>query len=1271
MNEEQHRKVIEDRLGLVRARIRRLQWVRGALVVGSVFLGGLLLAMAADLVFAPLPQAARWVIFFAWLAAVLISIRVGWSPLFRPISLIKIARWLENRHPEMQERLSTSLELAGDQDVSPGLMAALLEAAEADAGTVDPRLEVHAGSSTKKWRWLAVGFAVVILGALVAMPSQTGRLLLRAMAPFSKTGNALAAYFELKPGDIEVLEGDPVRIEVGYTGPDMPVELVMDFESGNRITQPLATTESGLVYELDPARKSFAYKARAGRAESDAFTVTVWPVPQLVDPRLQLQFPPYTGLPPREENFSRPIEAVIGTTVRLQADLNTPVESARLMFGENRLDGAIEASASGGRLAFEWTLGPETSGEGVVWLQHRLDRELEAFRFEIQAIEDQPPTVVLLSPTRDEIRVRPDELLQIRYEITEDFGVASVTLEAESGKKKSIEQKQTLPEKLPGLEPARYRGGIEVPVGAMMRGFDGAREFKLRVKATDARPVDMDGPGRGESKWLIVRIEDGAETLARQKLFAEHSDTRETIEKAMQKTREARDRMNQVRDPMIRGEKEESMKQPAAEAREKLAEAERMLEELIPRMEEGIHAAQVEEVREAVELLTESRENFEETPLQDAQEQRAEKMDQARQSADEAIAKLEALRDEVNRERPKIEDLARIEDLAQRQQELARQAAETANSPETPETPTDEWRKNQEQVEQQLRQELQKRPEAFAEALARQAEQASELAEKAREMSETQQDLQKLSADLAEQPEPAQLNADQLRQALAEEQKQVAAEAKSQAEEAAAEMAANTEEGKPSPQSPEQLADAAQKAEAAGQEMERNDMAKAAETASEAAESMKQASEQQAAEEQAAAESAASSEAGQLAQRQEQIAEAAKALAEGNLEQAAEHLQAAQEAQSDSLAEMLAEALAQEQAAIAQEANEQLVDARQQRNEMADILPESAAAAQEAKEALDQGVSEAAAEAAKQAASTMESAASQASEAAQATAEAKAPAAAQAQAAAQAEQLGDLAERQAQVAAATEALAAGDMAAAIEQMQAMNAAKASELATEVASMPELMGSQLGEAAQRAQQGERHAEAAAEQSQQANAQAAAQENAQSGSQFAQAAEALDRAAAQISERAEQLAAQSADPNQAPVGSGALAEAMMQAALSAESPSPGEAAQAASQAAQALAQAAQQGRAEMQGKPSPPTPGEPKPGQPKPGEPSEMASESGEHSPQADPGVPPQLARLGISAEDWVKIQATLSSDVGAGGKGAVPEDYRGLVKDYFQNMAKDQ
>ena len=52
-----------------------------------------------------------------------------------------------------------------------------------------------------------------------------------------------------------------------------------------------------------------------------------------------------------------------------------------------------------------------------------------------------------------------------------------------------------------------------------------------------------------------------------------------------------------------------------------------------------------------------------------------------------------------------------------------------------------------------------------------------------------------------------------------------------------------------------------------------------------------------------------------------------------------------------------------------------------------------------------------------------------------------------------------------------------------------------------------------------------------------------------------------------------------------------------------------------------------------------------------------------------GVPPELAKLGVSAADWEKLKEVLRSDVAGGGGADIPEDYRGLVRKYFEQVAK--
>jgi hypothetical protein len=1145
--------MIESRLKLVRGRIRREQTRRALWLLATVLLGGMLLIMAADYFLAPLPNPARWVLFGAWLTALAFTAKAVLGPRLRKISLVQIARWIEIRHPEMEERLSTVLELSKNgTGVSPELLEALGKAAGEDATRVDAAVEIQSARTKLRWGRQAAVLGGVLLLSLAVWPREASRLLVRAVAPFSNVGNAGAAKFKIEPGDLQVMEGDRIEIKVSYTGRAANPEILLKMGDGKELPQPLAHEgKDRYRYVLDPARESFDYRIRAGRAQSAIFSATVWPLPRISDPRAILAYRPYTGLLKTDEPLGERVEAVAGTTVTISGKLNTIVGSGWLEIeGKKIADARIEASASGGRVDFSWKLSTDTSGEAVVKFRHRLGRDIEALRFQVVVLPDQEPKVVLVSPSQKDLKVRPDELLSLQYQVTEDFALAKVSVEASAGGDRQAMFPQTLPFGAKGARPLVFEGTAPVSVGVLRSRFPGVNEMKLRIRAEDGRPGDLGGPGIGNSEWLTIRIDRNAESLARQELRAEHDGARETIEKAIQEARQAKDQMESLREEVKKDSLPENAVKRLEESTKKLSSAQEKVAELAEEMELGVHAAKADEVAKAAENLKEAREALENSPLQDQQQAREQKLNDSRQNAEEAIKQLEEVRNAMDKDREKVQDLVRLQELAQQQQELARQAGENLDGP--PPTPQEiqEWKNQQQQVEEQLRQQLRERPDAKAEAFKKQAEEAKAMAQEARETAKAQKQLQQ-QAQEAPKPEAAAAVKEQLQKALAKEQAKIAAEAK-----------------------------------------------------------------------------------------------------------------------------------------------EELKQAQEDRNAMADTLPEATAAADAALEQLQKGEPEAAAQSAEKAAQAMKENATkaepQAGETGEPKAEAKNAPASPADApsdvaaespagqaamaeAAQKEALGQLAERQQQVAEAAGALAKGDAAAALKHLQQAQAEAAANLAEEIKETPLAEGSgNMNEAAGKAQQGAQQAGNAGKQGEANQQQQAAGQHEQAAQSFQQSAEALDRAAQEFANLAQQAAAQQANPNNAEVPAAELAEAFQQAGEAAEAEG-AEAAQQAAAAAQALGQAAQSARGQMQGKSGPQ--GQKMASKPQPpgqsGQPGQQAADEmkGIQQKSAPPGVPPELAKLGITAADWEKIRTTLTSDVGAGGADAVPEEYRSLVKGYFESMSK--
>ena len=316
-----------------------MQVLRGVAAVATILLGGLLLSMAAHLVLAPLPVVASW----GLLGAIVVgTLWAGWrwfiKPLRSRITLVQMARWLETRHPEIQERVSTALELAGDASggVSESLLEELVTEAQGDVREVDPSREVRARRA-KRWLWPATGLAAIFVLVFVIFPGEAQRLLVRAVAPFSDLGNAGAVRFSIDPKDIRVLEGDEVKITIAYSDSEAEeLILIMDREGEEPLTETLkrAGVEDGVSrfdYRLPAAKESFHYYAQVGKAQSDGYDVTVSPLPRMEKVQVSVDFPDYTDQSSQRSPLGRGVSALGGSAITVEGMTTPGVEGGRFL----------------------------------------------------------------------------------------------------------------------------------------------------------------------------------------------------------------------------------------------------------------------------------------------------------------------------------------------------------------------------------------------------------------------------------------------------------------------------------------------------------------------------------------------------------------------------------------------------------------------------------------------------------------------------------------------------------------------------------------------------------------------------------------------------------------------------------------------------------------------------------------------------------------------------------------------------------------------------
>ena len=162
--------------------IRRTRWLitlRGVCATVAAAVGALLLVMAIDASVTLYSLSTRWI-----LSVSAYAITVGaalWflvRPLAHSFTLAGIARTIETRHPELQERISSAVELLTTDDApelrgSEQLIGALVEQATDNVRAIQPRREVSLAAA-KPFLVVAAAVVAILIGRVVQQGIEDG-----------------------------------------------------------------------------------------------------------------------------------------------------------------------------------------------------------------------------------------------------------------------------------------------------------------------------------------------------------------------------------------------------------------------------------------------------------------------------------------------------------------------------------------------------------------------------------------------------------------------------------------------------------------------------------------------------------------------------------------------------------------------------------------------------------------------------------------------------------------------------------------------------------------------------------------------------------------------------------------------------------------------------------------------------------------------------------------------------------------------------------------
>ena len=1100
-------KAIADALIHVIRRLRRIILLRGIAALAATMIGGVLLIMAIDASIVIFTQAWRWALSLSVLGATVgVAAWFLIRPFLKTLTLAGVARAIEEHHPELQERLSSAVELLMSKDLpelrgSEVLINALTTEATRDAAAVSARHEV----SLRPARPYLVAAAIVlaVLGGLFALfPGATRQLLWRAMRPDLNLATVDWKGLEVVPGDKTVAEGQTVEIAVTtgqriVTSADILRVGSDGKEKADRMTSvPDADGKRRFVFNCPPAARTFQYRIHAGDALSAGYTITVVPLPVVKRLDTKYDYPAYTGLKPAvEEDSKGDIRAVAGTAVTLTAVTNKQVQSAEFL-----VDGRPLALApaeikplAGGDSAITFRLDLKEHMKGR-WMMRMTDEHGfpgTSAEYPIEALQDVPPTVKVMRPNLKELKLKPTDHLPVNYAMIDDFGLTAAQIVAE------VDGKRRPPIAIAEPESLAAKKSLDGESDLKLASLDlkGAKTVSFRVRAIDNRPVR---PQEGLSERYTITLDWTAESYVLQEEKAHEKQIRDALEKILKELKAARKDTEDLKDKVPAAETlTKALNDSIDRAVQHLSVAHggvRAVQEMIaggPFERLGPKLAEIGEKHIGVAEM-----NAGLMKISDKKIERAGASTTADAEVVISIKLVEELLKEFEKLAEAVKLAQELADLAQKEKDLA---AEKAAEEAQKEADKDkQWQKEQQDVAKELAQMLKEMPGAVKQDLQQNAQAAKDLSKEAA-------DLQKQEQQLAQETQKAaDLNKiDKAVEKLAEEQAQLARETgadKTTApeakpmEKAAADLRAENlgqavQEQKAAEKGLAQDSKDMRQEKAAAQDLAQ----KARDLANKAKDLAQQA--QQAAQQEANAQNPqqaaeAQQKEADIAKAEQALAKEEAALAQQAQEKGSEQAQAAAK-QNNPQAAMENAAKAEQKAA---QATNQPENGQQNQSEAAKESPKAAQAAQEA------------ANKAEQMANAMQQAANQAREADQ-----------------QAARADQLNQKQADLRQRTEALAA-------QREQAANAvqnAQAQRLQAEQAQIAQ-------EAQQLAQQATREAPQAAPKANEAaqNAQEASKEV--NNQQMAQAADHAGEAAKDLNQLAQNLNKQAAEQGQHEAG-----------------------------------------------------------------------------------------------------------------------------------------
>jgi len=734
---------------------RRLAWLR----LGrhwATTIGLLALAVAVFLAVDALLELAPWVrgvLGLSWLVGLCLGIVKGIQLWRQQYDAEALAALIENTYPNLAERLMTAVELAeakGEVHGSPALIDLLIRETEIRAS----RLDFLQAASESPTRWRVVA-GIVAVGVLLvpwaiwpqSYPQKVRRLVMPWLTDmpgyelrYSQDDLAIAR------GSALTLAAHLVSIRDDARVPDRGFLLVTDTQG--RTKRLAMTSDPHRVFQirLKGVTDSFRYQIQVGQALGPERQVHV------VDPvGLEPDSPTVSITPPSYAQTDGSQVRHVGivdltclqySKLTYEFRFDRPAQRARVTWSsEDESEGRthdLRLSPDGRSATFEMPAVQTGRLSLTIVGEHDIMTEMPAQTVHVNV--DRPPAFAKSLGIGEQLRVvSPDDQFELDVAVVDDIGVGSASLEYRVNEGPV----QTLPIPLEGRATPQAHGRLRWKLADLETKGE---NVQFRIRASDNRDIPEAhlGPqvvyAPAENRWFALKLSRQAQPLRQQEIVAQHDAIQKRLDELIDELHGEQRRLYKARAEAQQSarltadvaDQLQDLRKEHAQNEKRLADLSRDVDQIagLRSLAHRLHDVGDQDMRQAALSLAHAERERQATAPRD------EHLGKADAALLAAVKKLEALKQENDQLARQRQDQWRVEQLAEKQQRLAERVAAELDTAKR-----QELARQQEQIENELR-ELTRSNDTLRQAWeAAQAERAQQLSEKARELAHQQREL--------------------------------------------------------------------------------------------------------------------------------------------------------------------------------------------------------------------------------------------------------------------------------------------------------------------------------------------------------------------------------------------------------------------------------------------------------------------------------------------------------------------------------------------------